>query len=251
VARQTGLLLLLGDAVPQGQRPLVIALELPAPLKLATLTSAADVVLLVPALALPWVRRIAPAALTLRLPGVIEAAGDDAANRRAIIAARLEAALPVDGLQALAPLFERYEPAAVAAALFGLWADRAQAPATATSGPAAAPAASATGTARVWVSLGKKDGGTANDLVGCLTRECRVDRTQIGRIELRETFSLIEVPAADAEKIADRLTGISIRQRRVTARVDKGVSSVGGERPARGAGPRGPRPGSRRPTSAG
>jgi ATP-dependent RNA helicase DeaD len=251
VARQTGLPLLLGDTVPQGQRPLVIALELPAPLKLATLTSAADVVLLVPALALPWVRRIAPAALTLRLPGVIEAAGDDAANRRAIIAARLEAALPVDGLQALAPLFERYEPAAVAAALFGLWADRAQAPATATSGPAAAPAASATGTARVWVSLGKKDGGTANDLVGCLTRECRVDRTQIGRIELRETFSLIEVPAADAEKIADRLTGISIRQRRVTARVDKGVSSVGGERPARGAGPRGPRPGSRRPTSAG
>ncbi|HTO73118.1 MAG TPA: DbpA RNA binding domain-containing protein, partial [Gemmatimonadales bacterium] len=84
------------------------------------------------------------------------------------------------------------------------------------------------------------DGGTANDLVGCLTRECRVDRTQIGRIELRETFSLIEVPAADAEKIADRLTGISIRQRRVTARVD--TAAAGPERPRSGAS-RGPRRG--------
>lgn len=252
LAGQVGIPLLTGDAIPQGQRPLVIALELPTPVRLASLTASADVVLLAPALALAWVRRIAPAALMLRLPGALEGATDEAAGRRAIIAARLEAGLPSEGLLALAPLFERYEPATVAAALFGLWAERGQPTAAPTAAsPAASGTAPAGSTARVWVSLGKKDGGTANDLVGCLTRECRVDRTQIGRIELRETFSLIEVPAADAEKIADRLTGISIRQRRVTARVDKGVGAGGSERPARPAGPRGPRPGGRRPTSAG
>jgi ATP-dependent RNA helicase DeaD len=207
------------------------------------------VVLLVPAHALAWARRVAPAATVLRLPGVLEGAFDEAAERRAQITARLEAGLSAEGLLTLAPLFERHEPAAIAAALLALWTERGRAAAAPAAGMATT-AAPATGTARVWVSLGKKDGGTANDLVGCLTRECRVDRTQIGRIELRETFSLIEVPAADAEKIADRLTGISIRQRRVTARVDKGTAS-GPERPARSTGPRGPRPGGRRPTSAG
>ncbi len=257
IAEQRGVSLLTADDRPEGQRPLVIALELPTPVRLAALSQTADVVLLVPASALAWARRVTPGALALRLPGALEAAVDDGAQRRSLIAARLDTGLPADGLLTLAPLFERYDPATVAAALYALWTDR-PAPTVSVAGSSSASPAnvSATGTARVWVSLGKKDGGTANDLVGCLTRECRVDRTQIGRIELRDTFSLIEVPAADAEKIADRLTGISIRARRVTARVDKGVSGSAGDRPPRSSGSRptgsrGPRPPSRRPTSGG
>ncbi|MEP6472303.1 MAG: DbpA RNA binding domain-containing protein, partial [Gemmatimonadota bacterium] len=257
IAEQSGVTLLTGDDRPEGQRPLVIALELPTPVRLAALSQTADVVLLVPASALAWARRVSPAALALRLPGALEAAVDEGAQRRSLIAARLDTGLPADGLLTLAPLFERYDPATVAAALYALWTDRPAPTVSVVSSSSASPTnVSATGTARVWVSLGKKDGGTANDLVGCLTRECRVDRTQIGRIELRDTFSLIEVPAADAEKIADRLTGISIRARRVTARVDKGVSGSAGDRPPRSGGSRptgsrGPRPPSRRPTSGG
>jgi ATP-dependent RNA helicase DeaD len=250
LSAQSGVPLLAGDHRPSGQRPLVIALEIPAPVRLAALTESADVVLLIPALGLAWARRVAPGALSLRLPGALESAQDAAAHRRQQVAARLEAGIPAEGLLALAPLFERYEPASVAAAIYGLWSNAPQF-ASAAREAASGPAAPATGTARVWVSLGKKDSGTANDLVGCLTRECRVDRTQIGRIELRETFSLIEVPAADAEKIADRLTGITIRGRRMTARVDKGVSGPAGDRPPRSSGSRGPRPPSRRPTSGG
>ncbi len=242
VAGRAGIPLITGEAAPEGTRPLVVALELPTPVRLAALTASADVVLLVPAHALSWARRVAPAATVLRLPGAIEAAMDEAAERRATIAARMEGGVGSEALLALAPLFERHEPAAVAAALYGLWLEPGKPAVQPTSQPAST--APTTGTARIWVSLGKKDGGTANDLVGCLTRECRVDRTQIGRIELRETFSLIEVPAADAEKIADRLTGISIRQRRVMARVDKGVATPDA-RPRRD-GPRSPRRGSPR-----
>jgi hypothetical protein len=50
-----------------------------------------------------------------------------------------------------------------------------------------------------------------------------VDRSHIGKIELRESFSLVELPAGEAERIAERLTGVMIRRRKVAARLDKGA----------------------------
>jgi ATP-dependent RNA helicase DeaD len=83
-------------------------------------------------------------------------------------------------------------------------------------------------TAKIYVSVGKKDGVTANDLVAVLTKELRVQRAKIGRIELREAYSLIEIPAQDAEKVAAGLNGVTVRRKRITARVDRGPT-----RPAR------------------
>ena len=71
------------------------------------------------------------------------------------------------------------------------------------------------------MSIGKKDGVTPTDLVGALTKELRVDRTAIGRVELRDGFCLIELPAADADRIAQALSGKMIRKVRVTARLDR------------------------------
>ena len=79
-------------------------------------------------------------------------------------------------------------------------------------------------TAKIYVGVGKKDGATANDLVAVLTKELRVNRENIGRIELRDAYSLVEIPAGDAERIALALNGVTIRRRRVTARVDRGPS---------------------------
>jgi hypothetical protein len=114
----------------------------------------------------------------------------------------------------LAPLFERYDPAAVAAAMFDLWTNSAPA--------AAAPAAEVSGTSKIYVGLGKKDGATANDFVAVLTKELRFERGKIGRIELRDGYSLIEVPTQDAEKLANALNGVTLRRKRLTARVDRG-----------------------------
>ena len=96
----------------------------------------------------------------------------------------------------------------------------------------AAPAAPAI--AKVWVSIGKKDGVTPADLVGALTKELRVERTAIGRVELRDGFCLIELPAADADRIAQALSGKMIRKVRVTARLDR---VPGAEPPSAGLGP--------------
>ena len=86
--------------------------------------------------------------------------------------------------------------------------------------PAAVPDIPAT--ARVYVGVGKKDGATVNDLVAVLTKDVRVERGKIGRVELRDAFSLVEIPAQDAERVASALNGTTIRRRRVTARVDRG-----------------------------
>ncbi len=91
-------------------------------------------------------------------------------------------------------------------------------------------------TAKIYVGVGKKDGATANDLVAVLTKELRVERGKIGRIELRDAYSLIEIPAQDAEKVALALNGVTIRRRRVTARVDRGPTGT----PGREGSPAGP-----------
>ena len=115
----------------------------------------------------------------------------------------------------LAPLFERYDPATVAAAVFELWT-------TASASPATPAEPEATATARIYVGVGKKDGATVNDIVAVLTKEVRVDRGKIGRVELRDSYSLVELPAQEAERIAQALSGATIRRKRVTARVDRG-----------------------------
>jgi hypothetical protein len=134
--------------------------------------------------------------------------------RRAAIVRALAEGGQERALLTLAPLFERYDPAAVAAALFELW--------IAAGAAVPSPIPDIPATSRIYVGIGKKDGATVNDLVAVLTKEVRLAREKIGRVELREGFALVEVPAQEAE--------------RVTARLDRGAT-----KPSRAA-----RPGSRR-----
>jgi DbpA RNA binding domain. len=122
-----------------------------------------------------------------------------------------------NALLAIAPLFERHDPAQVAAALYQLWSG------TGEKVEPATPVVATPATARVWVSGGKKDEVTPNDLVAAMTRELRMDRTRIGKIDVREVYCLVEVPAEDAEEVARRMNGLTIRRHRVTARVDRGA----------------------------
>jgi ATP-dependent RNA helicase DeaD len=241
----------LGDAVAfttddTPKTDLVIAYDLPSHARLAQLRTSGDVVLLVPPGTEGYVERIAAPRRPLRLPGLIESVTTGAAAQRAAIQRQLESGGAERAVLALAPLFERHDPAAVAAALYELWRGVGGAPA---AGEGAAPDVSAS--ARVWVNVGRNDEATANDLVAVLTKEVRVDRGKIGRIELRDAFSLIELPAQEAERIAAALTGLSVRRKRLSARLDRGPTrgaegepERGAPRgPSRGPGARGPRPG--------
>jgi ATP-dependent RNA helicase DeaD len=206
-----------------------------------------------------YVQRLCSSARSLRLPGFMEQLAASTADERLQIRAELETGDPSASLLSLAPLFERHEPARVAAALYALW--RRSAPPQGgrqdvrTSGlhegrhevrasglqdglgerpddmqPGHVPGGSQGPTAKIWVSVGKREGVTPADLVGALTRELKVDRAGIGRIELRDGFSLIELPAHEAERIAQALSGKTIRRIRVSARLDRGQTA--GERPS-------------------
>jgi len=199
----------------------VVAFDPPDIERLRLLIAAGDVVLLVPPGTEKWTADVAEPRRPLRLPGLADAAESAAAGRRAAVARAIEAGGNDGALLALAPLLERYEPSSIAAALYGLWSG---AP---SGGPAPAPlpvpaaAVEASGTAKVWVGLGRNDGATPNDLVAVLTKEVRVPKERIGRIEMRDGYMLVELPAADAERIAESLSGREIRRKRVVARLDR------------------------------
>lgn len=192
---------------------LVVAFDPPRSEILAGLCQAGAVVLLAPPGTEAWLARIAAPASPLVLSGAMDAVEAELARRRA----RIEQAIGSDslelGFQGLAPLFEQHDPAAVAAALYGLWigASRADPRPAAAEGPSG----------RIWVGAGRRDEIGVGDLVGLLANELRIDRGAIGRVDLRETFSLIEVPLVEAERIAQAMTGRTLRKRRLVARVDR------------------------------
>ncbi len=206
---------------------LVVAYDLPTPAHLKSLIAAGPVVMLVPPAGEEYVARITSSRRILRLSGVVDAAQDEAARRRATIAQVLDAGVPGTGLLALAPLFERHDPSAVAAALYQLWTGHASAPVAAAPRPAEAPTAAAApaapnATARMFVSVGRQDGTTAADLVAVLTKEVRVDKSKIGRIELKEAYCLVELPAAEVEQIVRGMDGRTVRNKKIMAKVDRG-----------------------------
>lgn len=131
----------------------------------------------------------------------------------------------------LEPLFATHGPSAVAAAAVALLRKR---PARET--PPAAAAQQPTGQppafVRLFMSVGTKDGVRPGDIVGAITGEARVESDQIGKIDLRETFCLVEVERTVAASVIQALNGTSIRGR--AARVDYHRENRGGGRDERG-----------------
>jgi ATP-dependent RNA helicase DeaD len=201
----------------------IIAFDLPPAEQLRDMLTRGEVVLLVPPGTEGYVASIAGPRRPIQLPGPVDAARAAEGAQRATIVQTIEAGRLSRSVGMLAPLFERHDPVTVAAALYELWNSEPKA-----SPP---PVRDPTTTAKVYVGAGKKDGVTPNDLVAVLTKELGVDREKIGRIELRDSFSRIEIPSAEAEQVARGLNGTTIRLRKVTARVDRGPS--GGVRKSR------------------
>lgn len=213
----------------------IICYDLPSLTELQVLAEAGDVTILVP----PGTEAYASHLAIARRPVTIEAAAATLLQRdaglRSEITDVLSAGPDAAALYALAPLFERWEPQQVAAALFRLW-QSASLSARAVHA-AATPTTTAVGgvhATRVWIGVGKKDDATVGDVVAVLAREVGLDRSLIGRVDLRDAFTLVEVPASEAERVALKLVGLTIRKRKLSARVDRGPD--GGSRGGGGGG---------------
>jgi ATP-dependent RNA helicase DeaD len=134
-------------------------------------------------------------------------------------------------LSVLEPLFERYDAAEVAAAAVALLRSSSQPGPSATpqappspSEPAAAPA-----WAKLFISVGERDGLRAGDLLGAITGEAGVDGRSVGKIDIHESHTLVEVHDGVARTVIKALNGTTIRGRAVRADFD---------RPRRGPAPR-------------
>lgn len=201
---------------------LIIAFDLPVPNRLRELAAAGELLLLVPPGTEGFVQRLAPKRRPVHLRGLLDRAQAALETSRRTIAGVLERGAKTSSYHAIAPLLERHEATAVAAALHELWTDNRASAVEAAPAPAP-PAGRGESPTRLWVGVGRRDEVTPHDLVGSLVKECQVPREAVGRVEIRETFSIVELGAgSDAEQIAERMTGKMIRKRRLVARLDKG-----------------------------
>lgn len=149
---------------------------------------------------------------------------------------------------ALEPLLAEYDATEIAgAALRLLEAERARANEPL---PASAPRPMT----RLYLNVGGTDNVAPGDVIGAIMNEAGIARAELGKVDVRDRHSTVEVATPIANAVVSKLTGVTIRGRRVIARVDEGPPRPerGGargdrsERPRRddargGGGPRGPR----------
>ncbi len=64
------------------------------------------------------------------------------------------------------------------------------------------------GTARLFLSIGRRDGFDGRKLVGLLKRECGLTEQKINDLKLTECYSFVSVPFADAEEVVRRLNAL-------------------------------------------
>ena len=104
-----------------GKSSLIIAYDLPGPARLRELAAQGEVLLLLPPGTEAFAGRLAPNRRPLHARGLLEKAQSEVFATRRTITAALDRGPEPGSFHALAPLLERYEATAVAAALLELW----------------------------------------------------------------------------------------------------------------------------------
>ena len=117
----------------------------------------------------------------------------------------------------LEPLFSELSPEEVAAAAAALL--RARRPAKAEREAGARPGVKTW--ARLFMSIGERDGVRPQDLVGAITGESGVRGEDVGRVDIRDTFSVIEVAVTAADKIIRAMNGTTMKGRALRVDYDR------------------------------
>jgi ATP-dependent RNA helicase DeaD len=107
------------------------------------------------------------------------------------------------------PLLDEFTPTQLAAAATALYRERV--PET--------PAQPLPAWTRLYFAVGRRDGVRPADLVGAITGESSVSGEGIGRIEIRDNYSSVEVAASVADRVIKSLATATIRGRPAHVRV--------------------------------
>ena len=131
-------------------------------------------------------------------------------------------------LLAIEPLLEEFDGMEIAAAAMELLEQERAKPRSAPD-VSSAPAPR-DGMVRLFFSVGARDGLRTGDVLASIGDEAGVPGTQVGKIEIRESHTIVEVAPASAPTIVEKLSGKSMSGRRVIVRPDQDA----GERPSSG-----------------
>jgi len=76
---------------------------------------------------------------------------------------------------------------------------------------------------RFFINVGQKDNITASDIVGCITGETGIASSSIGRIDIYDMFSFVEVEYRLKNQVLDNINGkgVTIRNREVSIEIAK------------------------------
>ena len=187
-------------------------------------------------------------------------AGRRARARESVVRDELRRVLadqPVEReILALEPLLADYDGVEIAAAALKLLEhERTSTRATPIAEtPAQSPArtresrAASGGMTRLFMTVGERDNVRPADLVGAIANQAGLSSSAVGKIEIRQSHSIVEVAADSADAVIDRISGTTIRGRRVVARRDdESRGPRTSDRPVRGR-PSGGRPSGGRPS---
>jgi ATP-dependent RNA helicase DeaD len=167
---------------------------------------------------LAHVRRIAAEAnVALEMLAARAQRGSVAAYRDAIRNAIREQDLDAQ-IELLGPLFDEYAAVEIAAALGWMVRTRETTVEPAAPEPQAGrPPAFV----RLFVSIGARDNIRPGDLLGAITGEASVAGDQVGRIDIRDTFTVVEVASDVSERVIRALNGTTLRGRALRVDYDR------------------------------
>jgi ATP-dependent RNA helicase DeaD len=156
-------------------------------------------------------------------PRRVPTASDVAARQRERLAATLQEIIELEDLDMQMALVDElsayYDPTLIAAAALSLLLDfQAEPEAAAGELPLSADGVEH-GMTRLFLNLGKKDGLRPGDVVGAIANEAQIPGKSIGQIEIKETYSFVEVPENVLQRVVSALGRSRIRGREVRVEV--------------------------------
>lgn len=82
----------------------------------------------------------------------------------------------------------------------------------------------------IYINVGSRDGAQKGDFVGAIAGESGISSDQIGKITLRDTFTIVEIASTSTDTVLEAINGKTIRGRVIAARPDRmqGASDAGG-----------------------
>ncbi|CAN5740341.1 DEAD/DEAH box helicase [soil metagenome] len=231
---------------PLGQ---TISFDVPADARTLTSRHAGDVdaVILVEPRELPHLKEVAGQALLACRPVPLPLDPSPATARLTAFRNEVRRSIREEDIEAqmlvLEPLLDEFSAVEVAAALASLLRNRQPARAPEQAGtPAQALTASAEAGAppaawsRLFVGVGSRDEIRPGDIVGAIAGESNIPGTKIGKIEIRDSFSIVEVDAGVADTVIRAVNGTTIKGRSVRVDYDRGADRArrtGGAMPPR------------------